>query len=133
MFFYFGLGNSCVSLEIICAVSVPILCIHAYAQMTKEEPFPDFSNAFSLQLSLTWCSSCLLSYTFSIHRNFWPSPRLPLLVLKLGIITWKLPHSISRGSCKAHISSFSSLRGSCFILLYVLCLKTIDKCILPIF
>ena len=133
MFFYFGLGNSCVSLEIICAVSFPTLCIHAYAQMTKEEPFPDFSNAFSLQLSLTWCSSCLLSYTFSIHSNFWPSPRLSLLVLQLGIIIWKLPHSISRGSCKAHISSFSSLRGSCFIPLYVLCLKTIDKYILPIF
>lgn len=133
MFFYFGLGNSCVSLEIICAVSVPILCMHAYAQMTKEEPFPDFSNAFSLQLSPTWCSSCLLSYTSSINRNFWPSPGLPLLVLKLGIIIWKLPHSVSRDGCRAHISSFSSLRGSCFIPLYVLCLKTIGKYILPIF
>ena len=105
MFFYFHLGSSFVSLKIICAVSFPSLCIHSYAQMTKEEPSPYFSNAFSLQLSLTWCSSCLLSYTSSVHRNFWPSPRFPLLVLQLGIITWKLPHSLSRGSCRAHIIS----------------------------
>lgn len=90
-----------------------LTCISVLSKKTQERSSADHrplslcsslmcgTGAFSP--SLPWPTQ-VLSYTSSIHRDFWAPPGLSPC-----ITAWKFLQPVSKGSCWAHINSFFSL------------------------